>query len=347
MIVGYINGQSLEIHHSTVVEKSVDYLTADFQFMTNEWKGFRKWVHFSKGDIHYQIELKNDKVLKTDHLNLSSGEWDVYIHGSLEREVITTNKSKLIVEATGELQGEYPPEKPIPPYDDILNKIGNLDGLDTEAKENLVAAINELYKTVSNDNNSAINIDDIFEKLPGSVNLYQPITEGWIDNTQIYADGTTKENVKFCLTGKIPVKPNTTYSINKSSSFFCYDNNDNFVGWSMEKIGNGDISYFRYATTKENTAYIRLELSKETDLETTMKNFNSSFMLVEGVGIELDKYGFKTFIREIGNLADLQTERNDNLVNAINSLFQLSAFGGVSVETGEGGNNILVFGGEN
>lgn len=146
MIVGYINGQSLEIHHSNVVEKSVDYLTADFQFMTNEWKSFRKWVHFSKGDIHYQIELKNDKVLKTDHLNLSSGEWDVYIHGSLEREVITTNKAKLIVEATGELEGTYPEETPIPPYDDILNKIGDIENLDTRDKTNLVNAINEVLR---------------------------------------------------------------------------------------------------------------------------------------------------------------------------------------------------------
>ena len=146
MIVGYINGQSLDLHHSNVVEKSVDYLTADFQFMTNEWKGFRKWVHFSKGDIHYQIELKNDKVLKTDHLNLSSGEWDVYIHGSLEREVITTNKVKLVVEATGELEGNYPEETPIPPYDDILNKIGDLDRLNTSDKSNLVNSINEVLR---------------------------------------------------------------------------------------------------------------------------------------------------------------------------------------------------------
>lgn len=146
MIVGYINGQSLELHHSSVVEKSVDYLTADFQFMTNEWKGFRKWVHFSKGDIHYQIELKNDRVLKTDHLNLSSGEWDVYIHGSLEREIITTNKAKLVVEATGELEGEHPEETPIPPYDDILNKMGDIENLKTTDKTNLVNAINEVLR---------------------------------------------------------------------------------------------------------------------------------------------------------------------------------------------------------
>lgn len=161
MIVGYINGQSLELHHSNIVEKSVDYLTADFQFMTNEWKGFRKWVHFSKGDIHYQIELKNDKVLKTDHLNLSSGEWDVYIHGSLEREVITTNKVKLVVEATGELEGKYPEETPIPPYDDILNKIGDLDRLNTSDKSNLVNSINEVLRKANQEGGNGVEIEKI------------------------------------------------------------------------------------------------------------------------------------------------------------------------------------------
>lgn len=361
MIVGYINGQSLEIHHSTVVEKSVDYLTADFHFMTNEWKGFRKWAHFSKGDIHYQIELKNDKVLKTDHLNLSSGEWDVYIHGSFEREIITTNKAKLVVEVTGELEGEYPEETPITPYDYILNIIGQIDKLDTETKINIVSAINEVLRKaeetnkipefdlsnyVTKDMMPKVNVDEVLEKIEGSVNLYQPTTEGWIDNTTIYADGSTKENVHFCLTGKIPVKPNTTYSINANSRFYCYDIDDNFIGSSMTKIERGDV-YCEYGTTKDNTAYIRLNLSKETDLATTIESFNSSFMLVEGVGIEVDKYGFKAFIREIGNLSELNVEHKDNLVNAINDMFRLNTQGGVSVETSKEGNNILVFGGAN
>lgn len=184
MIIGYINGQSLELHHSKVVEKSVDYLTADFQFMTNEWKGFRKWVHFCKGDIHYQIELKNDKILKTDHLNLSSGEWDVYIHGSLEREIITTNKAKLIVEVTGELEGQYPEETPIPPYDYILNKIGSLEGLETEAKENLVAAINEIFQTVNDD--KRVGVVEIKQTVSSSEN------GGLNEITMLLTDGTVR-----------------------------------------------------------------------------------------------------------------------------------------------------------
>lgn len=105
MIVGYINGQDLKLRHSKIVSDTVDYLTADFCFMTGEWNGFEKYVHFANGETHYKIKLTNDKVLKTDHLNLTQGSWSVYLHGVLKSEVITTNKCDLVVEATGDISG--------------------------------------------------------------------------------------------------------------------------------------------------------------------------------------------------------------------------------------------------
>ncbi len=105
VIVGYINGQDLQLRHSKIVSDTVDYLTADFFFMTNEWDGFKKYAHFVNGETHYKIEIKNDKIFKTDHLNLTSGTWSVYIHGALNTEIITTNKSELFVEATGDISG--------------------------------------------------------------------------------------------------------------------------------------------------------------------------------------------------------------------------------------------------
>ena len=453
MIVGYINGQSLELHHSSVVEKSVDYLTADFQFMTNEWKGFRKWVHFSKGDVHYQIELKNDKVLKTDHLNLSSGEWDVYIHGSLEREIITTNKAKLVVEATGELEGEYPEETPIPPYDDILNKIGDIENLDTRDKSNLVNAINEVLRkanqggggtgeggngvgiekieqtttsTESNGKNiitvyltngdsynfevtngrgvkwigvysqdlpvdgrefsevvmetkysdsttsrfsffvpygkdgkdgkdgksgvyvgsgdmpdsynvqidpegesiviptkvselendvgyitladipeipeSSDDLGQFVEKLGDGVNLYEPQTEGWVDDGFINSSGEVKVNTTsykgYAVTPAIPVRGGTTYtvtpipndyaSIADKSKVRAYDGNGTALTEMVLTVNENSVTF----TTPENTANIRFTIKVKSfggrevvdagDIETVINTFNSTFMLVEG-----------------------------------------------------------------
>lgn len=197
----------------------------------------------------------------------------------------------------------------------------NLDGKTWEE-------LNYIVQNGFSGNMSEIDIDDIFEKTENSINLYEPTTEGWIDNTSIYSDGSTKENSKFCLTSKIPVQPNTIYSVSgwDKGSFYCYDSNDNYIGSSMTQLEGGDID-FGYGTTKENTAYIRLNISKETDLETTIENFNSSFMLVEGIGIATSKYGFKSTIREIGDLNALDFEDEadkKNLVVAINALKRFS-----------------------
>ena len=206
MIVGYINGQSLEIHHSKVVADTVDYLTADFVFQTNEWLGFRKWVHFKKGEEHYQIMLSNDKVTKKDHLNLSQGEWEVYIHGSLENETITTNKSILNVEATGDLEGLPPEEKPIPPQDLILNLIGDLQELDTEAKENLVIAINEVLSKIGSGGGGSggKGINNIYissQDLPiAGENTRVVIAINYTDSTTDYVDFTVPPGADYVLT---------------------------------------------------------------------------------------------------------------------------------------------------
>lgn len=373
MIVGYINGQSLELHHSNVVEKSVDYLTADFQFMTNEWKGFRKWVHFSKGDIHYQIELKNDKVLKTDHLNLSSGEWDVYIHGSLEREVITTNKAKLVVEATGELEGEYPEETPIPPYDAILNLIGDLKKLDTETKKNLVSAINEVLKEaeenngfqdidlsdyalkteiptkISNLENDSgfitkkdlpeIDFGDIFEPFVGTMDSYvvdsDPIY--WKDNTTIdRIDGTFKASVyPTCVTPEIYVVSDSYYKVEGS----CYESDVYQYGFDGSFIGVSSLLNDGLFKVNENTATVRFIIPKfddnsaELDLNKTIEYFGDRFKLYY-----CDKYKLKDNVLLPDNIV-IPTKTSE--------LENDSEFVTQSLETNEEGNNVLVFGGAN
>lgn len=209
-------------------------------------------------------------------------------------------------------------------YNQDINTV--LDNVKEDVRE-LEKVTSELLNGGGNSEKPNINIDDVFEKTSGSVNLYQPTTEGWIDNTIIYADGSTKENVNFCLTGKIPVKPNTTYSVNgwDKGWFYCYDSNDNYIGSSITDLASGDVDY-AYGTTKENTAYIRLELQKEADLAITIEKFNSSFIIVEGVGIVTSDYGFKTLIREIGDLSLLNVEDKykKNLVTAINQIMRFS-----------------------
>ena len=149
MIIGYIKGQELEIIQNTIVSDSIDYLTAEFNFSTNEWDGFIKWAHFKKDDIVYDVLLADDKILKSQHLNLSAGVWEVYVHGNKSggTERITTNIVKLTVEPTGALNGEPLPEIPLEVAEQIMATIGSLDNLETTEKSNIVAAINEAVKT--------------------------------------------------------------------------------------------------------------------------------------------------------------------------------------------------------
>lgn len=121
MILGQIKGQTLEIYHNKIVADSIDYLTAEFTFATNEWNGFSKWVHFKKGDKVFDILLADNKIDKKSHLNLSVGEWEVYLHGNNETgERITTNIAKIQVEPTGTLNGEPLPEIPLSAAEQIV-----------------------------------------------------------------------------------------------------------------------------------------------------------------------------------------------------------------------------------
>ena len=248
-------------------------------------------VILNEGYFHFGVWCESEEMLKPSDIKVVR----VY------RGIVTNGRTPTIPEAGGNTGG---------------NTGGNVNV--------------DLSNYVTKDMLPKINIDDIFEEIDSSVNLYQPVTEGWIDNTSIYADGSTKENVNFCLTGKIPVQADTTYSVNgwDKGWFCCYDSNDNYLGSSMTNSESGDIA-FGYGTTKENTAYIRLEMLKDTDLETTIEKFNAEFMLVEGIGITVSGYGLKSNIREIGNLSDLDFEDEadkKNLVAAINALKEFNTF---------------------
>lgn len=117
MIIGYITGQSLKIQAPVVVSDSINYLTAQFFFQTEDWKDLTKWAHFKQGATVYDFALEKDRIEKDAHLNLSDGEWEVYLHGNefsdgevVER--ITTEIVTLTVKKGGVLDGEPFAEQP-------------------------------------------------------------------------------------------------------------------------------------------------------------------------------------------------------------------------------------------
>ena len=132
MIYGDIFSQRLTLVNTHVVADTIDYLEMKFSFKTDDWDGIEKWVHFKKSDKIYDIRLTDNVIRKEDHLNLSAGAWQVYLHGNryAAGEVvqrITTNTVTLYVESTGTLDGEPFPEMPASVTEQIIARLARLE----------------------------------------------------------------------------------------------------------------------------------------------------------------------------------------------------------------------------
>lgn len=115
MITGIIRGQSLKISAPLIVSDTIDYLQVSFCFQSRDWDGADKWAHFSKGDLVYDVRLdESDQITRDKHINLSSGVWSVYLHGTTQAGMrITTEKAEIHVKETGTINGEPLPEIPL------------------------------------------------------------------------------------------------------------------------------------------------------------------------------------------------------------------------------------------
>ena len=114
MIYGAVKEQKLVIRADAVAD-TIDYLTAKFSFMSQDWEGLTVYAHFTQGKTSYSVQLVDGMITESDHLNLGKGEWEVYLHGNEYKngEVIkriTTNICTFTVLPTGILNGDPFPE---------------------------------------------------------------------------------------------------------------------------------------------------------------------------------------------------------------------------------------------
>lgn len=119
MIVGYINGQELSLSTQPVASDTINYLEMQLNFrQAADWAGLDIWAHFAQKDAVYDIHAPGGRILREQGLNLSAGEWSVYVHGNaiVDGEPvlrITAGPAVLRVRPVGMLQGE--PFPTIPP----------------------------------------------------------------------------------------------------------------------------------------------------------------------------------------------------------------------------------------
>ena len=149
MIIAFIKGQSIELSDSVIVAESLNYLKAQFVFVSSDWNGLEKKAYFSQGTKSFSITLDENNIAYPIHL--SAGEWSVslvgreYKNGELVKR-ITTDTAKFSVKpfASG---AETPFPKPTPTeFEELKADIGDLPSLLTKDKTSLVNAINEVYR---------------------------------------------------------------------------------------------------------------------------------------------------------------------------------------------------------
>ena len=102
MMEFYVSGQSLKMFTPVTAADSLKYLTAQFHFTDDDWDGYTRWAHFRKGETVYDIELDGENcITEEDALNLTAGEWEIYLTGTKDAARLTTIVVILTVKESG------------------------------------------------------------------------------------------------------------------------------------------------------------------------------------------------------------------------------------------------------
>ena len=102
MMEFYVSGQSLKMFTPVTAADSLKYLTAQFHFTDNDWDGYTRWAHFRSGETVYDIEIDGeDCITEEDALNLTTGEWEIYLTGTKDAARLTTVVVVLTVKESG------------------------------------------------------------------------------------------------------------------------------------------------------------------------------------------------------------------------------------------------------
>lgn len=143
------NHQSLTAEYLPLAAESVQYLTAKVVCETEDWTGREIKAMFGQGCTVYEIPVTGGEITAKQQLNLTAGDWCVWLVGNSARDGeviprITTNVAHISVAPTGGTEGNPFPAIPPTVEEQLRADMGNLADLTTEDKSSLVAAINEV-----------------------------------------------------------------------------------------------------------------------------------------------------------------------------------------------------------
>ena len=224
MIIGTINSQVLTIKKSTIAADTLNYLTAQFTFIGDEWEDVVKIAHFSNGVNSTDIQLTNDAILAENGLNLTAGKWKVSITGEKsENSVvvmrITTTIAEIVVLPSGISSGE--PVPILPTYgEQVLAEV-----------QDIKTDLNELQEEVETDKKEIVRF---------VINLHQPYEGGGV-----FLDTNNALAIKNIVAAADPENP---YSLNNKIDLqvVFIDSSDNIAyvkNLGIIEVGNDKTSF--------------------------------------------------------------------------------------------------------
>ena len=221
-----------------VVANSSEYLSVAVTF-TDDWNGADKTMNFENGNTTVSIQLVNNAIPTTAHLNLGVGTWKVYCIGIAGIKRITTNKVNLTVVQSGYIGVDGPTPGV---YDQLLTIIQSLH---TEAAS--TAVVRSAVEQFVDD-----NIQDIINGYIGSDEGIQALIETAV---QEYLSSEIDANTVNGHTVNSDVPAGAVYTDH------IYDDSDARVGWdgtTYASLGEAIRSQITYVLNKidNDTKYI-------------------------------------------------------------------------------------------
>lgn len=102
MMEFYVSGQNLKFFTPVIAADSLNYLTARVNFTDDHWDGCSKWLHFRRGEELFDLQLDvNDEITAQQKLNLTIGQWEIYLTGVRGESRLTTVPVILTVQQSG------------------------------------------------------------------------------------------------------------------------------------------------------------------------------------------------------------------------------------------------------
>ena len=236
MIYGIVKAQKLDLRAQAAAD-TIDYLTAKFSFLSADWDGLVKYAHFQQGNTRYSVQLTDDKITESDHLNLAAGEWQVYLHGNEYRsgdviKRITTNIATFTVEPTGALNGEPFPEADPSVVEQLAADVADHEERITALENADYGEMTEIMRSQGVSRYTASEIGVMYDNKKPMCYNGTPVTSVMI----LTLAGGAKEAYLGVLYGGTTATEARTLKINENKQITVYENGTTITEAQINKL---------------------------------------------------------------------------------------------------------------